>query len=121
MLNVGDTALQYEPFGYKIPVVNVQSGNLLDFNALKNAPAGTITNYSFPHVLELQLKPNTAYTMISNGTGNETATPADAYRSVYFNSSQTSSTVFTNHPVTVTTDSTGVVKIGIFTERTNAQ
>lgn len=98
------------------------SGNLLDFNALKNAPMGTIGTVSnCPHVLELQLKPSTTYTLASNGTGNETAIPASSYRSVYFADSASPNAVFVNHPVTVTTDLYGVIKVGFFSDLTNAQ
>lgn len=99
----------------------VRTGNLLDFEQLKNAPSATIGYITFPHVLTLQLKANTYYTMASNGTGSTSSTPADLYRSAYFNSSTAESSVNKNNPVTVLTDDTGVVAIGFFSERTNSQ
>ena len=98
-----------------------RTGNLFDFEQLKNAPSGTIGSITFLHVLTLQLKANTYYTMASNGTGSTSSTPADLYRSVYFNATTGESSVNKNNPVTVLTDSTGVVRIGFFSERTNAQ
>lgn len=98
-----------------------RTGNLFDFEQLKNAPSGTIGSITFSHVLTLQLKANTYYTMASNGTGSASSTPADLYRSVYFNATTGESSVNKNNPVTVLTDSTGVVRIGFFSERTNAQ
>ena len=98
-----------------------RTGNLFDFEQLKNAPSGTIGSITFSHVLTLQMKANTYYTMASNGTGSTSSTPADLYRSIYFNSATAASSVNRNNPVTVLTDSTGVVRIGFFSERTNAQ
>lgn len=98
-----------------------RTGNLFDFEQLKNAPSGTIGSITFSHVLTLQLKANTYYTMASNGTGSTSSTPADLYRSVYFNATTGESSVNKNNPVTVLTDSTGVVRIGFFSERANAQ
>ena len=101
-----------------------RTGNLFDFEQLKNAPSGTMTSatvtLTVPHVLTLQLKANTYYTIASNGSGDTAMTPADLYRSVYFNTTDAESSVNRNNPVTVLTDSTGVVKIGFFSERTNA-
>lgn len=99
----------------------VRTGNLFDFEQLKNAPSGTIEGANFSHLLELQLKANTYYTMASNGTGSTVSTPADLYRSVYFNSKTGEASVNKNHPVTALTDSTGIVRIGFASERTNAQ
>lgn len=99
----------------------VRTGNLFDFEQLKNAPSGTIGSITFSHVLTLQLKANTYYTMASNGTGSTSSTPADLYRSIYFNATAGESSINKNNPVTLLTDSTGVVRIGFFSERTNAQ
>lgn len=100
-----------------------KSRNLLDFEALKTAPSGEFSNIPCDHVLALTLKPNTIYTCISDGQGSETG-DADSNRSVYINGAVDSSgaayTVFANHPVTVTSTGTGYVKIGLFSQRTNA-
>jgi hypothetical protein len=98
-----------------------RTGNLFDFEQLKNAPSGAIGSITFSHVLTLQLKANTYYTMASNGTGSTSSTPADLYRSIYFNATAGESSANKNNPVTLLTDSTGVVRIGFFSERTNAQ
>lgn len=99
----------------------VRTRNLFDFKQLETASSGTIEDARFSHLLELKLKANTYYTMGSNGTGSTDSAPADLYRSVYFNAKTGEATVNRDHPVTVLTDSTGVVRIGFVSERTNAQ
>lgn len=120
MLTPGTTPPEaYVPDGYEVDI-GVKSGNLLSFDALINAPSGKLSNYSFSHVLDLTLKPNTTYTAVSDGAGNETET-SDSSRSIYINDSATNACVFDGHPVTVQTGADGVVKIGIQSERQNAQ
>ena len=95
--------------------------NLLNFADLMAAPGGMIENTTFPHVLEIILEPNTTYTMYANGYGS-TDWHADTSRSLYFDGIESDTdSVYVNHPSTKTTDSTGVVKIGFMSQRTNAQ
>lgn len=120
MLNSGSTALPYKPYGYKIPITS-GGNNLLDFEQLKNAPPGKIGTVDAPHLLILQMKPNTYYTIASNGYGSIDAIPADLYRSIYVNRSNGEYSVNKSNPVTVLTDDSGNVNIGFFDDRTNAQ
>ena len=120
LLVEGSTApAGYIPYGYEIDI-GVKSGNLLSFDALINAPSGKLSNYTFSHVLNLTLKPNTTYTAVSDGAGSESGA-SDSNRSVYINDSATQNCVFSEHPVTVQTDTNGVINIGIQSERQNAQ
>ncbi len=120
MLNFGTEALPHEPYGYKIPITS-GGNNLLDFEQLKNAPPGKIGTADVPHLLILQMKPNTYYTIASNGYGSIYATPADLYRSIYVNRSIGEYSVNKSNPITVLTDDSGNVNIGFFDDRTNAQ
>lgn len=102
-----------------------RTGNLLDFNALKSANSGILivpesqTSISVDNLLTINGEPNEKYTMISNGFGSTSGT-ADANRSVYFQTASGTNAVFRGHPVTVTTDNTGILKIGFFSSRDNA-
>lgn len=115
----GDNAKQYKVYG-AAGGVGDRTANLLDFDELLSAPSGEMGIGNFTHLLELQLKPNTTYIAASNGRGSVSGS-ADENRSLYFNGSAQSDCVFRNHRVTVTTDNTGVVHFGFFSERTNAQ
>ena len=120
MLTEGSTAPEtYVPYGYEVDM-GVKSGNLLSFDALINAPSGNINNHTFPHILGLALKPYTKYTAVSDGDGREDGTPENN-RSVYIKETSTQNCVFRGHPVTVQTGADGVIKIGIQSERQNAQ
>ena len=105
--------------------VGVRTGNLLDFNALKSANSGILivpesqTSISVDNLLTINGEPNEKYTMISNGFGSTSGT-ADANRSVCFQTASGTNAVFRGHPVTVTTDNTGILKIGFFSSRDNA-
>lgn len=101
--------------------VGDRTSNSLDFEQLKNAPSETIKDIVCSHVLYLHLKPNAYYTMMSDGTGSTDSTPADLYRSVYFNSTAGEASANKNNPVTLYTDDTGVVYVAFLDERTNAQ
>ena len=96
------------------------STNLLDFTALENAPSGTIGTSTVTHLLTLTLKPNTIYTVISNGQGSTGGSAGDN-RSIYVNGTSLDNVAFSGHPVTVTTTASGEIKVGFFSERTNAQ
>lgn len=106
------------------PIVPSECGerttNLLNFADLIAAPEGIIENITFPHLLEITLKPNTTYTMYSNGYGYEYG-DADTNRSMYFNGINNSDCVYVNHPSSKTTDSTGKLAIGFMSQRTNGQ
>ena len=98
-----------------------RTGNLLDFEQLKTAPSGRIGTVYAPHLLTLQMKPNTYYTMASNGYGSIDVNPSDLYRSIYVNRSNGEYSVNKSNPVTVLTDDSGNVNIGFFDNRTNGQ
>lgn len=106
------------------PIVPSECGerteNLLNFADLIAAPEGRIESYNFSHLLEITLKPDTTYTMYSNGYGSISGA-ADTNRSMYFDGIDSSDCVFANHASTKTTDSTGKLKIGFMSQRTNAQ
>ena len=63
MLNSGSTALPYEPYGYKIPIVT-RGKNLLDYNLMFQN--GVVYNDYF-NVYNLILKPYTEYEISTNG------------------------------------------------------
>ena len=107
MMEVGDSGTTYEPYMGKSYTVGLTSKNLFDSSLLpanwSNAAIITIT---------LKVKPNTKYTMSSD-------IPLDRglYANLFFyDNSGTGSTatngVATNKPVTVTTSSDGILKVG---------
>lgn len=95
------------------------SKNLLNFDDLKDAPSGTIytlggTGYSVPHLLTLDLKPNTTYTLSSNYVRT-----SSNLNIVYFQYADIEYAVSSDNSPSFTT-TTGIVKIGFFDTRTGA-
>ena len=105
--------------GYDKPWVGGNGKNCLDIDALFVAPQGTLysgdTPYTFPHVLELALKPNTTYTVSSDYT------IANKQRIVYVDTATAADAVYKANSVTKTTGSDGVLKIGFFDNRTGSE
>lgn len=98
--------------GWDGMTINACGGkNLLNIDSLINAPSGIMYSgdraYTFIHVLELQVKPNTNYTLSTSFVyaGN---------RVLYFNTAEKNNSVTSNNPVTITTDENGYVKIGLY-------
>lgn len=97
-----------------------ESKNLLNFDDLKNAQSGTIytlggTGYSVPHLLTLDLKPNTTYTLSSNYVRT-----SSNLNVVYFQYTDIEYAVSSDNSPSFTTGTTGIVKIGFFDTRTGA-
>ena len=77
MLNEGTTALPYEPYGYKVPVV-ISGKNLFNENSELNVNASVdVTSGAFPNTFGgnrrtyfFKVKPNTAYTFSCNTIGD---------------------------------------------------
>jgi len=125
-LFVGDSKLgEDEYLDYQEQKIYKRTENLLKFSDLISAPAGTLPistgTADYPHVLAMTLKPNTDYTLLSDGTGSSESGSAETRRSVYLERGDIAYSVYINHPVTWTTDSTGQIKIGILSDRQNAQ
>ncbi len=72
MITLGDTKLDFEPYGYKIPV-NVRSDNLFDkdnANLVHLYTDGTvIKNSAGANTYYIKCKSNTTYTIIKSNTG----------------------------------------------------
>ena len=122
-LFVGDSKLNEDEYiDYETQKVYKRTANFLNFDELIAAPSGTMppSSNTLEHMLALQLKPSTTYTMYSDGQGAESG-DADANRSVYFCGSRAGNTVFNDHSVSYATDSSGMIYIGINSSRTNAQ
>ena len=103
--------------------VGDKTDNILNFYDLVNSPTGKmpgLDDYTFDHVLQLNLKPNTYYTLSSDGYGSLNG-EANKNRSLYFYEGITEYSVFNGHPVTIQTQSSGYVKIGFISSRPNAQ
>ncbi len=102
-LEAGRNKTPYEPF---IQKGNMIGGNWINIDDLITAPGGQYNGYTFEHILELQLKPNTTYTMSSTYTGSRNV--------LYFNGSSTNEVVRASTPRTKTTDATGIVKVLLY-------
>ena len=102
-LEAGRNKTSYAPFIQKGDMIG---GNWINIDDLITAPGGTYNGYTFEHILELQLKPNTTYTMSSTYTGSRNV--------LYFNGSSTNEVVRASTPRTKTTDATGIVKVLLF-------
>ena len=70
MLNEGSTALPYEPYGYKIPVVT-RGKNLFDYNLMFQ---NSVVYNDYFNVYNLILKPYTEYEISTNGKFLQTGT-----------------------------------------------
>ena len=105
--------------GYNKPWVGGSGKNHLDIDALLVAPQGTLysgdTPYTFPHVLELVLEPNTTYTVSSDYT------IANKQRIVYVDTAASTDAVYKANTVVKTTGSDGILKIGFFDNRTGSE
>ena len=105
----------------KISLTKQRKINIDLISQLVKAPSGIINDtVVFDNLLELNLEPNTTYIMSSDVPGSETG-DSDLNRSLYFNGNSSSNAVFLDHPVTVTTDEEGSIKIGLISGRTNAK
>ena len=102
-IELGTEATDYTPF---VQGGVMMGGNWLNIDDLITAPGGEFNGYTFAHILDLQLKPNTSYTMSSSYTGSRNV--------LYFNGSSTNHVVRASTPRTQTTDETGVVKVLLF-------
>lgn len=102
-IELGTEATDYTPF---VEGGVMMGGNWLNIDDLITAPGGDFNGYTFEHVLDLQLKPNTTYTMSSTYTGSRNV--------LYFNGSSTNHVVRASTPRTQTTDSTGMVKVLLY-------
>ena len=98
--------------GYDKPWAGGSGKNCLDIDALFVAPEGTLysgdTPYTFPHMLELTLKPNTTYTISSDYT------IANKQRIVYVDTATAADAVYKANPVVKTTGDDGILKISYF-------
>ena len=122
-----DTPVEVESVGeydettgkYKIPVI-ARGKNILNIDDLLNAPSGTINGYEVTNLLVLNVKPNTKYTMSSDGYGSLGGT-ADTSRCLYFHGTSTDCVVFKDNPVTITTSDAGILKIVLMGNRSIAK
>lgn len=110
----------------EIESVGEETKNLLSLDELLNAEAGKLYSSSegevnVSNLLEKKLKPNTQYTLSTIGLNGSLSGIANTNRSLYIGDADTDNTVFDEHPVTIVTDETGIVKIGFFGDRTHAQ
>lgn len=81
--------------------------NLLDKHALATAPYGTYDGFGFKHKLDLQLTPNTYYTLSSSSAG--------AMNVLYFNGTNSGQVgVNANNPRTQNSGSTGILSILLY-------
>lgn len=105
--------------GYDKPWAGGSGKNLLDISELFAAPEDILysgdTPYTFPHVLELALTPNTTYTVSSNYA------IANKQRIVYVDTATSADAVYKVNPVVKTTGDDGILKIGFFDNRTGSE
>lgn len=105
--------------GYDKPWAGGSGKNLLDISELFAAPEDILysgdTPYTFPHVLELALTPNTTYTVSSNYA------IANKQRIVYVDTATAADAVYKANSVVKTTGNDGILKIGFFDNRTGSE
>ena len=99
--------------------------NVFLIDDLINAPSGSISSssgnvYEVTNLLELKVKSNTNYTISSSGLIGSLEGSSDINRALYINTADSANCVFDGHSVTIKTDDAGVIKIGLFGNRTNA-
>lgn len=98
-----------------------KTANLLDLNALINAPSGTFTtqdgteSFTAEHLLTIQGKPNTYYNLSSNyrKTGSKK-------NIIYLQYADSNKAVTSSISPTYQTDNTGVFKVAMYTSREGA-
>ena len=106
-LKESSTVTDYEPYGYKIPVI-INGKNLLDYNWLFDYEQKKVNEYF--NYIQITLEPNTTYNVTSDYNYNQ-AQNATAFIVVNSNTAITTANGGVFRSLTVTTTQDGILKI----------